>query len=92
MKTKTLVSVETIEQKILLIRGQKVMLDRDLANLYEVEVRTLVQTVKRNIIRFPEDFMFQLNNQEVMSLRSRFVISKLRRGGRILSFLLSLLS
>ncbi len=59
MKTKTLVPVETIEQKIQLIRGQKVMLDRDLANLYEVEVRTLVQTVKRNIIRFPEDFMFQ---------------------------------
>ena len=82
MKTKTLVPVETIEQKILLIRGQKVMLDRDLANLYEVEVRTLVQTVKRNIIRFPEDFMFQLNNQEVMSLRSHFVISKIRRGGR----------
>ena len=58
MKAKTLVPVETIEQKILLIRGQKVMLDRDLANLYEVEVRTLVQTVKRNLIRFPEDFMF----------------------------------
>ncbi len=58
------------------------MLDSHLAELYEVEVRTLVQTVKRNIMRFPEDFMFQLNNQEVMSLRSHFVISKTGRGGR----------
>ncbi len=83
MKPKALVPIETIEQKILLIRGEKVMLDCHLAELYEVEVRTLIQSVKRNIIRFPEDFMFQLNKREVESLRSHFVISKnIGRGGR----------
>jgi len=58
------------------------MLDSDLAQLYEVETRTLIQTVKRNIRRFPQDFMFQLNNQEVVSLRSQIVTSKIGRGGR----------
>jgi hypothetical protein len=71
---------ELIEQKIYLIRGHKVMLDSDLAKLYGVETRILIQAVKRNIDRFPSDFMFQLTNQEVASLRSQFVISK--RGGR----------
>jgi len=56
------------------------MLDRDLAVLYEVETRTLNQAVKRRISRFPEDFMFQLNNDEFENLRSQFVISK--TGGR----------
>ncbi|MCL4400538.1 ORF6N domain-containing protein [Candidatus Parvarchaeota archaeon] len=82
MESKALVPVETIEQKILLIRGQKVMLAMDLAELYEVETFNLNKAVKRNSDRFPKDFMFQLNNREVMSLRSHFVISKLRRGGR----------
>ncbi|MFH1703551.1 MAG: ORF6N domain-containing protein [Nitrospirota bacterium] len=79
---KALISVEMIEKKILMIRGKKVMLDSDLAELYKVETRTLIQAVKRNINRFPSDFMFQLNYQEVASLRSQIVISKTGRGGR----------
>lgn len=55
---------EITENKILLIRGKKVMLDRELAKLYSVQVKTLNQAVKRNIKRFPVDFMFQLNKQE----------------------------
>lgn len=76
MKTKALVPVETIEQKILLIRGQKVMLAGDLAELYGVEVRRLNEQVKRNSKRFPEDFMFQLTKEEAYSLRSQFAILK----------------
>ena len=53
-----------IESKILTIRGQQVMIDRDLAELYGVETRVLNQAVKRNIVRFPSDFMFQLNEEE----------------------------
>jgi len=64
-----------IESMIYEIRGQKVMLDRDLAKLYQVETRTLNQAVKRNIKRFPEDFMFQLNSEEYEILMSQFVIS-----------------
>ncbi len=66
---------EVIMSKIYMIRGKKVMLDRDLANLYEVETRTLKQHVKRNIERFPEDFMFELTKDEFNNLRSQFVIS-----------------
>jgi hypothetical protein len=58
-----------------MIRGQKVMLSTSLARLYEVEPRVLMQAVKRNLDRFPEDFMFQLTNQEVISLKSQSVIS-----------------
>ena len=72
--------VEMIENKIYLIRGQKVMLDSDLAALYEVETRTLIQAVKRNISRFPSDFMFQLNFQDVAALRSQIVTLKKGRG------------
>ncbi|MDI6890508.1 MAG: ORF6N domain-containing protein, partial [Thermodesulfovibrionales bacterium] len=61
---KTLVPVEVIERKIYLIRGEKVILSSDLAQLYGVEPKVLIQAVKRNIERFPEDFMFQLTNQE----------------------------
>ncbi|GHU71320.1 DNA-binding protein [Spirochaetia bacterium] len=66
------------------IRGCKVMLDSDLAQLYQVENRALNQAVKRNMERFPQDFMFQLNAEEWESLRSQFVISKISggRGGR----------
>ena len=70
-----LVPVEIIANKIFLIRGQKVMLSTDLATLYKVEVRALVQAVKRNIKRFPEDFMFQLSNDEFGNLKSQIVIS-----------------
>jgi hypothetical protein len=61
---KVLVPVETIERKILLIRGQKVMLDSDLADIYNVPTKVLNQAVKRNIDRFPNDFMFQLTKKE----------------------------
>lgn len=67
---------EVIEKKILLIRGLKVMLDRDLAELYAVEIRALNQAVKRNIERFPDDFMLQLSKEEYDSLRSQNVTLK----------------
>lgn len=70
------IPLERIDSKIQHLRGQKVMLDSDLATLYEVEVRSLNQAVKRNIDRFPEDFMFQLTEEEVEILRSQLVISK----------------
>jgi hypothetical protein len=69
------VPVSIIEQRIYLIRGKKVMLSNDLADLYQVEVRILVQAVKRNIDRFPADFMFQLNAKEFQNLKSQIVIS-----------------
>lgn len=81
MSGKSLIPVERIERSILLIRGHKVMLDVDLAELYGVGTRALVQAVKRNPINFPEDFSFQLTAEEHESLRSQFVISK-GRGGR----------
>jgi hypothetical protein len=77
-----LVAAHPVESLIHLIRGQKVMLDSDLAALYEVPTRVLNQTVRRNLDRFPEDFMFSLTHQEVESLRSQIVTSKLGRGGR----------
>ena len=69
------VQQEVIEGKIYLLRGHKVMLSNDLADLYEVEPRVLVQAVKRNIERFPSDFMFQLNDIEFKTLKSQIVIS-----------------
>ena len=66
---------EVIERKIYIIRGHKIMLSTDLAELYEVEPRVLVQAVKRNIDRFPSDFMFQLNDIEFSNLKSQIVIS-----------------
>ena len=72
----TPVPVELIESKIYLIRGQKVMLDRDLAALYRVETKVLKQAVKRNLKRFPEDFMFVLSASEFADWRSQFVTSK----------------
>ncbi len=79
----SLIPIETIGKRILLIRGQKVMLDRDLAEFYKVSTRTLNQAVKRNLTRFPKDFMFQLTPKEMDGiLRSQFVISRLSHGGR----------
>jgi hypothetical protein len=72
---KALIPLEVIEQRIFLIRGQKVMLSTDLAELYQVEARVLVQAVKRNIARFPQDFMFQLTEEEFSNLKSQIVIS-----------------
>ncbi|OUS00211.1 hypothetical protein A9Q84_03230 [Halobacteriovorax marinus] len=74
--------IEQIKEMIYVIRGQKVMLDSDLAKLYGVETRVLNQAVKRNIKRFPEDFMFRLSSVEYMSLKSQIVTSKLGRGGK----------
>ena len=68
----TSVSEETIVEKIYIIRGQKVMLDSDLAEMYGVEVKRLNEAVKRNVARFPDDFMFQLTLNENNSLRSQF--------------------
>ena len=77
-----LVQVVKIEKRIFTIRGIQVMLDRDLAKLYEVETRALKQAVKRNIARFPADFMFELTENEVESLVSQSVIpSKKQLGG-----------
>jgi hypothetical protein len=74
MSKASLIPAERIERRILLLRGQKVMLDFQLAELYEVETRALNQAVKRNIERFPEDFMFQLNwDESAQVLRSQFV-------------------
>lgn len=67
--------LQVIQSKIYQIRGQKVMLDRDLADMYGVETRVLNQAVKRNIERFPEDFMFQLTNEETENWKSQIVIS-----------------
>ncbi|MDP3043234.1 MAG: ORF6N domain-containing protein [bacterium] len=72
------IPIDKIESKILLIRGQKVMLDRDLAMLYDVETRELNQAVKRNIERFPKDFMFQLSEFEVNNMVSQNVIPSSR--------------
>jgi hypothetical protein len=73
----SLIPQDRIERAILLFRGQKVLLDRDLAELYGVETRTLVQAVKRNKARFPCDFMFQLSKAELENWRSQFVMSNL---------------
>jgi len=72
----------SVENQIVLVRDQKVLLDSDLAALYDVEVRTLNQAVKRNEMRFPVDFVFQLTADENEALRSQTVISKSSRGGR----------
>jgi ORF6N domain len=71
-----------IGSRILSLREQRVMLDADLAELYEVQTKVLVQAVKRNAARFPSDFMFQLSSQEWESLRSQTVTSNTGRGGR----------
>jgi len=80
-----LLPIERIERSILLIRGQKVMLDRDLARLYGVETRALNQAVRRNIDRFPADFMFRLTREEIMRI-SQAVISSGHAGVKTLKF------
>jgi hypothetical protein len=76
------IPVEVIERKIYLIRGCKVMLDSDLAELYQVPSKVLNQAVRRNLDRFPADFMFQLNREELENLRSQLVTSSGDHGGR----------
>ena len=76
-----LVAVERIERAILVLRGHKVMLDSDLAELYGVETKVLLQAVKRNLDRFPKEFMLRLSTAEFAALRSQFVTSNPGRGG-----------
>ncbi|RLA64182.1 MAG: ORF6N domain-containing protein [Epsilonproteobacteria bacterium] len=76
------ISPKLIEKMIFVVRSQKVMLDSDLAELYEVDTKVLNQAVKRNIKRFPSDFMFQLSKQEFTNLKSQFVTSSLHGGRR----------
>ena len=74
--------LQIIQNKIYEIRGQRIMLDFDLAEMYEVETRALKQAIKRNIDRFPDDFMFELNEKEIENLVSQSVIpSKSKLGG-----------
>ncbi len=81
MNQSKIIPSEIIQQKIFVIREQKVMLDRDLAVLYGTETNRLMQAVKRNSERFPSDFMFQLSEEEFSLLRSHFVTSKSGKGG-----------
>ena len=81
-KSELLIPVERIEKSILLIRGHKVLLDSDLADMYGVPTKVLNQAVRRNLKRFPGDFMLQLTADESTSLRSQSVTSKVGRGGR----------
>lgn len=77
-----LVPVEVIERRVYLIREQKVMVDSDLAELYQVPTKSLNLAVRRNSMRFPEDFMFRLSQEEAGSLRFQTETSKTGRGGR----------
>ena len=77
-----LIAAPAIEKRIFVIRGQQVLLDEDLADLYGVVTKRLIQQVKRNPRRFPEDFMFQLSKSEAKALRSQIATSNEGRGGR----------
>ena len=83
---KELIPVEIIEKKIYLIRGHKVMLDRDLAELYGVETRVLNQAVRRNLGRFPEDFMFALTREEIMNLSQIVISSRIKHAPNVFVF------
>jgi hypothetical protein len=80
VKHRSLIPIERIEKAIYLIRGEKVMLDRDLANLYGVPTKAFNQTVKRHQARFPPDFMFQLSEEEAQGVLSRSQSVTLKRG------------
>ena len=85
--TKELITIDDIRSKVYIIRGQQVMLDKDLAEIYGYDVKRLNEQVKRNINRFPEDFMFQLEASEITdSLKSQFAtlnVSENKRGMHI---------
>lgn len=82
MAKRSIIPVERIEQAILFLRGEKVRLDADLAQLYDVETKRLIESVKRNKERFPSDFMFRLSKKEFDALRSQSASSNMGRGGR----------
>lgn len=77
-QTRTLTVIDRIEERIYIFRGQRVMLDFDLAEIYQVETKILNRAVKRNLKRFPKDFMFQLSADEAESIRSQFVTASKR--------------
>ena len=81
-----IIPIEIVEQKIFMIRGHKVMIDRDLASLYGVETRVLNQAVRRNIDRFPEDFMFSLTRQEIRDLSQLVISSKIKHSPNVFVF------
>jgi len=81
-----IVPIESIVSKIIFLRGEKVLLDRDLAELYSVETKVLKQAVKRNIKRFPDDFMFEVTKEENQSLRSQNVTLKRGQHSKYLPF------
>ena len=83
---KTLVPQETIDQKIYFIRGRKVMLAHDLAALYGVETRVLNQAVRRNLDRFPEDFMFSLTREEIRNISQIVISSKIKHAPNVYAF------
>jgi hypothetical protein len=84
MKQHTLIPLEVIEKKIFLIRGQKVMIGPDLAGLYGLETRVLMQAVKRNLVRFPADFMFVLSREEIR--RISHIVTSLKFSKTVYSF------
>jgi hypothetical protein len=81
-KKAAVVVIDQVEEKICVVRGQRVMLDSDLARVYQVETRVLNQAVNRNLARFPQDFAFRLTKDEFDSLKSQIVTSNTGRGGR----------
>jgi hypothetical protein len=85
-KMKELMLVELIEEKIYMIRGHKVMVDRDLAEMYGVETRVLNQAVRRNLDRFPDDFMFALTRDEIMNLSQLVISSRIKHAPNVFVF------
>jgi hypothetical protein len=85
-KSKSIVPVEGITNKILILRNEKVLLDRDLAELYGVETRVLNQAVGRNIGRFPDDFMFELSREEIRSISQNVTSSNIKFSKRVRAF------
>jgi len=83
---KLLIPVEMIERKIYLVRGHKVMVDRDLAEMYGVETRVLNQAVRRNIDRFSDDFMFALTREEIMNLSQIVISSRIKHAPNVFVF------
>lgn len=82
LTAEAVISIELVERRIYLIRGQKVMLDADLSELYQVPTKRLNEAVKRNFSRFPEDFMFQLDADVAENLKSQIATSSFGHGGR----------
>lgn len=89
MENEMCISKDQVDQLIYVVRGKQIMLDSDLASLYQVETKAFNQAVKRNIARFPDAFRFQLTNEEYEGLRSHFVTSNGRGGRRYLPYAFS---